>query len=197
MIPLIIHQLTQLGGPASVGFHAGYSVLGGSFEYLQQVTAGEFVWSGGEEKPILYFNGIGVLAEFTEIQGQLICLRIIPPNSLFWSESSFLMWEKTDTYLRCKIDTHVYGVSGQKIREITAQYGMGFTLANALTKLDLIKYRNRCKDLNLLQPVDRLRKTLEANPHILSYTSREELAGYLGLSRSSLFRAIHALHDGG
>jgi len=195
MIGHITHQLTQLYGSQAPALKSGISALAAQFEFMTQISSGENVWISGEEKPVLFFNGDGILAEFSAHQGGMFCQRIIPPNTLFWSESAFLLWEKTDTVMRCKKASKIYGVSGRKVRQITAKYGMGYILANTLTKLDMASYRNRSKDLCLLLPVERLRKTIASSPHILSSISREELAKYLGLSRSSLFRAMNAMHD--
>jgi len=184
-----------LFGSQAPALKSGISALAAQFELITQVSAGEQVWVSGEEKPILYFNGDGILAEFSSHQRSMFCQRIIPPNTLFWSESSFLLWQKTDTYMRCKKASKIYGVSGHKVREITAQYGMGYILANTLTKMDIASYRNRSKDLCLLLPVERLRKTIQSSPQILSSISRDELAKYLRISRSSLFRAINSLHN--
>ena len=195
MIGQITLQLMPLFGSQAPALKSGISALAAQFELITHVSAGEHVWVSGEEKPILFFNGDGVLAEFSSHQRSMFCQRIIPPNTLFWSESSFLLWQKTDTYMRCKKASKIYGVSGHKVREITAQYGMGYILANTLTKMDIASYRNRSKDLCLLLPVERLRKTIQSSPQILSSISRDELAKYLRISRSSLFRAMNSLHD--
>lgn len=154
------------------------------------------IWSPGESHEKLYFNAEGVLAEYGEVNGLKICHRIIPPFTFFWSEKSFLLWQPCDTRMTCLKRSSIYSLDGKKVRAITQEFGMGFFLANRLSKENILNYRDRSRDLSLLNPTERLRKTILANPHILNQLSRSEMASYLGLSRSSLFRAMNTLHRG-
>jgi hypothetical protein len=80
------------------------------------------------------------------------------------------------------------------VQQITAEYGLGYKLANNLTALDIKLYRSRTWDLSLLRPAERLKKALGENPSLLSFITRDELAGYLDLSRSTLFRVLNTWH---
>jgi CRP-like cAMP-binding protein len=98
--------------------------------------------------------------------------------------------------MTCLKRSSIYRLDGEKVRSITKEFGMGFFLANRLSKQNIKNYRERSRDLSRLNPLERLEKTILANPHILNHLSRAEMASYLGLSRSSLFRAMNALHRG-
>lgn len=190
----IFQRISELYGNPGDKVDFGIQALVGEFEFIQHISKGKNVWSLDEEKPTLYFNEHGVLAEFSARGGKENCIRIIPPNSLFWSESSFLLGAKTDSSMRCIKESRIYGISGMNVQQITAEYGLGYKLANNLTALDIKLYRSRTWDLSLLRPAERLKKALGENPSLLSFITRDELAGYLDLSRSTLFRVLNTWH---
>jgi len=191
----LTEQLVKLFGARSSHFKNGISAWALQFEIIGNLAAGQKVWDLGESKPVLYFNSNATLAEYSDQFGTTVCHRIIPPMTLFWSESSFILGNTCDTKMLCKQAGTIYGISGEQVKQITERFGMGFHMAINLTARDIGNYRKRSTDLCLLKPTDRLQKTLDSNQQILSQISREELAKYLGLSRSSLFRAINTLHD--
>ena len=154
------------------------------------------IWSPGEQQQKLFFNAEGVLAEYGEINGIKICHRIIQPFSFFWSEKSFLLWQPCDTTMTCLKRSSIYSLEGVKVRAITKEFQMGFFLANRLSRQNIQNYRERSKDLSRLNPLERLQKTILADPHLLNNLSRAEMATYMGPSRSSLFRAMNSLHRG-
>lgn len=192
----IEQELQALYGPQAERFAAGIHRLATEFVADGYCARKHPIWQPGERREKLYFNAEGVLAEYGDVQGQKICHRIIPPFSFFWSEKSFLLWQPCDTSMQCLKRSSLYSLDGVKVRQITEEYGMGFYLANRLTKQNIQNYRERSRDLSLLNPLERLKNTILANPHILNHLSRAEMASYLGLSRSSLFRAMNTLHRG-
>lgn len=192
----IEQELGSLYGAQSQRFSVGINRMASEFVADGHCARKHPIWKPGDQRQKLYFNAEGVLAEYAEINGSMICHRIITPFSFFWSEKSFLLWQPCDTTMTCLKRSTIYSLDGKSVREITQEFGMGFFLANRLSRENIAHYRERSRDLSRLNPLERLEKTILANPHILNHLSRAEMASYLGLSRSSLFRAMNTLHRG-
>jgi CRP-like cAMP-binding protein len=192
----IEHELNLLYGDHSQRFAAGIKRLADEFVADGFCARKHPIWSPGENRQKLYFNAEGVLAEYAEVNGVRICHRTIQPFSFFWSEKSFLLWQPSDTSMFCLKRSSIYSLDGEKVRAITQEFQMGFFLANRLSRQNIQYYRERSRDLGRLNPLERLEKTILADPQLLNHLSRSEMASYLGLSRSSLFRAMNSLHRG-
>jgi dsDNA-binding SOS-regulon protein len=67
---------------------------------------------------------------------------------------------------------------------------LGFDLINALSLKTLGNYRSRTALLVQLSLAKRLAHALNQYPALLSLLTREELANFLSLSRSSLHRVL-------
>ena len=189
-------EINLLYGDQSQRFSAGIKRLADEFVADGFFARKHPIWSPGEKQQKIFFNAEGVLAEYGEINGIKICHRIIQPFSFFWSEKSFLLWQPCDTTMTCLKRSSIYSLEGVKVRAITKEFQMGFFLANRLSRQNIQNYRERSKDLSRLNPLERLQKTILADPHLLNHLSRAEMATYMGLSRSSLFRAMNSLHRG-
>ncbi len=189
-------EINLLYGDQSQRFSAGIKRLADEFVADGFFARKHPIWSPGEKQQKIFFNAEGVLAEYGEINGIKICHRIIQPFSFFWSEKSFLLWQPCDTTMTCLKRSSIYSLEGVKVRAITKEFQMGFFLANRLSRQNIQNYRERSKDLSRLNPLERLQKTILADPHLLNNLSRDEMATYMGLSRSSLFRAMNSLHRG-
>ena len=192
----IEQELGSLYGNQSQRFSAGIKRMAAEFVADGFCARKHPIWNPGDTRQKLYFNAEGVLAEYGEVDGVKLCHRIITPFTFFWSEKSFLLWQPCDTTMSCLKRSSIYSLDGGKVRAITEEFGMGFFLANRLSKQNIQNYRERSRDLSRLNPLERLEKTILANPHRLNHLSRAEMASYLGLSRSSLFRAMNTLHRG-
>lgn len=174
----------------------GAIALSSQFELLGSYPRRHVLWAPGESHQNLYFNTTGTLAEYREINGKNICHQIIPPMSLFWSVPSFILQENTDSTLSFLDGSQVYILRGDSIRNITQRFQLDFILANSLSTKNILKYEERINDLCRLDPGERLNKTLAKNPNILFQLTRVDLAAYLNISRSTLFRTLNSLHRG-
>lgn len=180
-----------------VRFPEGIQAIINAFQWEGVVAPGKEIWLPGETHQKLYFNTEGVLGEYAGDRFQSNCQKVFKPFTFFWSESSFLLWQSCDTKLVCLKKSSIFSIDGAVLKKLTSDFGMGYFLANRLTQKNIESYRNRIQDLCLLNPKERLEKVVLENPNILNQLPRNEMAGFLGLSRSSLFRAINTMHKNG
>lgn len=196
MRDLIKDRLFQLLPSLDSKQSNGILAVSSQFELEGSFAKGEILWSPGEDVQNLYFNTSGALAEFKVFQGSKICHKIIPPYSLFWSDASFLLNEKTDTSIEVLSGSQLYKIPGDSIRKITETFGLNFKLANCLISNNIAIYNERIGELNLLDPLGRLKNAIAKNPSIVFQLPRTELAKYLKASRSTLFRTLSSTHRG-
>ena len=174
----------------------GIKAMAAAFSIDSICEGQDLIWTPQTNVQKLYFNTKGVLAEFSRVDGKMLCQQIITPYRFFWSEKSFLMWELSDTTMVCLKPSTIYSLDGEQVRKITQDNNLGFSLANGLARENTKGFRIRSRNLSLLNATERLNDALATNPRILDQLNRNELASYLGLSRSSIFRLLHTLYRG-
>lgn len=189
-------ELINLYGREGVVALESIKAMAAAFSVDSICMGRDLIWTPETNVQKLYFNTKGVLAEFSRVDGKMFCQQIITPYRFFWSEKSFLMWEPSDTTMVCLKPSTIYSLDGEQVRKITHENNLGFLLANGLTRENIKGYRIRSRNLSLLNATERLNDTLATNPRILDQLNRNELASYLGLSRSSVFRLLHTLYRG-
>ncbi|KRO84075.1 MAG: hypothetical protein ABR87_05925 [Cryomorphaceae bacterium BACL7 MAG-121220-bin83] len=191
MDQLISNNLIGLFAPHSEKNIAGILAISKHFILHKKVSRKQCIWTPGVLLPNLYFNGEGILAEYANIYGKLICINFIKPFTLFWSDASFLLWKDTDTTIRALTPSTIYQLEGPRLEKLTLEHGMGYQMANALTTKTILNFRQRSAELcSILGAKDRLKLAFDKDPAILSHISRADLAGYMNLTRSTLFRAL-------
>lgn len=192
----IQRELIQLLSTNTFHYLEGIEHLAAAFRSENTVEKNTAIWEPSTIVENLYFNTEGVLGEFLETAKGSVCIRIIPPFSFFWSEQSFLLWKPSDTSMICLKKSWIYSLKGEDLRAITSTYGLGFQLANTLSLEHVRQYRERNRSLSALNSKQRIEAALLANPKVLEQLSRKELASYVGISRSSLFRVLKELQRG-
>lgn len=151
---------------------------------------GDYVWKEGDFSPHLYFNAGGALVE-TDAKGMgTSIIRLVVPNSLFWCEDDFFYQQPSQTAIRCLSVAHVWVLRKSDLDRIHSRCQLGYDLINALSLKTLGNYRSRTAQLVQLSPEKRLAFALNQYPALLSLLTREELANFLSLSRSSLHRVL-------
>jgi|1048.fasta_scaffold09675_5 CRP-like cAMP-binding protein len=164
--------------------------LAESFQPLHPLKRGEKLWREGDECPFLFYLEAGALVEVdAKVDGTSI-LRLVVPGQLFWCEDVFFYHQAAQTALRALAPSPVWHLSKGDFERIHANHDLGFDLINALSLKTLGNYRARTAQLVQLSPVKRLAHALNQYPALLSLLSREELANFLALSRSSLHRVL-------
>jgi len=164
--------------------------LAEAFEPLPTLRRGDFLWKEGDDCPFLFFNTEGSLAEMDAKDSGKAVIRLVVPNSLFWCEDVFFYQQRAQTTMRSLALAPVWYLKKDAFEQINSDHNLGFDLINALSLKTLGNYRSRTAQLVQLAPEKRLAYALEQYPALLSLLTREELANFLTLSRSSLHRVL-------
>jgi CRP-like cAMP-binding protein len=164
--------------------------LAESFQPMAPLNRGDKLWREGDDSPFLFYLEAGALVEVDTKGDGTSVLRLVVPGQLFWCEDVFFYQQAAQTAMRCLSQSPIWHLTKGDFERIHAAHDLGFDLVNALSLKTLGNYRSRTAQLVQLSPAKRLAHALNQYPALLSLLTREELANFLSLSRSSLHRVL-------
>jgi hypothetical protein len=186
----IYDKLSLTMGSSGTAYRGGLLALARAFQPTPSLRRGDRVWNPGDFPAGLYYNLEAVFAE-EDIQpdGKSI-VRLVLPDQLFFCEETYFYNEPSTTRMRCIKAGTVWHVSPADYAAIHREYGLGYDLINLFSLKSLAEYRARTAQLLQCTPKIRLEQAVRQYPSLLSTLTREELAGFLLLSRSSVHRIL-------
>jgi hypothetical protein len=190
----IYDKLSLAMGSSGTPYRGGLLSLARAFQPMTSLRRGNSLWNPNELTFGLYYNLEAVFAE-EDIQtdGKSV-VRLILPDQLFFCEETYLYNEPSTTRMRCIQAGSVWQVSPTDYAAIHLEYGFGYDLINLLSLKSLGEYRARTAQLLQCTPKIRLEQAVRQYPSLLSSLTREELASFLLLSRSSVHRILSKTH---
>jgi hypothetical protein len=186
----IYDKLSLAMGSSGTPYRGGLLALARAFQPMTSLRRGNSLWNPNELTFGLYYNLEAVFAE-EDIQtdGKSV-VRLVLPDQLFFCEETYLYNEPSTTRMRCIKAGSVWQVSPNDYAAIHLEYGLGYDLINLLSLKSLGEYRARTAQLLQCTPKIRLEQAVRQYPSLLSSLTREELASFLLLSRSSVHRIL-------
>jgi CRP-like cAMP-binding protein len=157
---------------------------------MAPLNRGDKLWWEGDDSPFLFYLEAGALVEVDTKGDGTSVLRLVVPGQLFWCDDVFFYQQAAQTEMRCLAASPIWHLTKGDFERIHAAHDLGFDLVNALSLKTLGNYRFRTAPLVQLSPAKRLAHALKQYPALLSLLTREELANFLSLSRSSLHRVL-------
>jgi|GEM_PF-237211 len=164
--------------------------LAGSFQPMPQLGRGDFLWRAGSHSPFLFFLESGALVETYSKGVNTSMIRLVSPGTLFWCEDVVFYNQGALTQAKSLTNSSVWYLSQEEFYRIHKVFGSGFDFLNAFSLVTLGNYRSRTAQLIQLNPEKRLAHALGQYPALLSLLTRDELARFLALSRSTLHRVL-------
>lgn len=186
-----IHEkLTHALGISRAPNQSGLLALAQAFQPQNLIKRGQNIWSPGDQPGGLYYNREGVFVE-EDAQGDgTSIIRLVLPDQLFFSEDAYFYHQPATTRLRCLTPGATWYLRPDDYRAVLEMHGLGYELINVLSLKVLGEYRARTAQLLQWSPQFRLEQALRQYPSLLSSLTRDELAHFLLLSRSSLHRIL-------
>ncbi len=164
--------------------------LAGSFQPMPQLGRGDFLWRAESRSPFLFFLEYGALVETYGKGVNTSMIRLVSPGTLFWCEDVVFYNQGARTETKSLTNSSVWYLSQEEFYRIHSEYGSGFDFLNAFSLITLGNYRSRTAQLIQMNPEKRLAHALGQYPALLSLLTRDELANFLALSRSTLHRVL-------
>lgn len=186
----IYDKLSLAMGSSGTAYRGGLLALARAFQPTPSLRRGDHVWNPGDFPAGLYYNLEAVFAE-EDIQpdGKSI-VRLVLPDQLFFCEETYFYNEPATTRMRCITPGSVWKVSESDYATVQREFGLGYDLINLLSLKTLGEYRARTAQLLQCAPKVRLEQAVRQYPSLLFSLTREELASFLLLSRSSVHRIL-------
>lgn len=186
----IYDKLSLAMGSSGTPYRGGLLSLARAFQPMPSFKRGNYVWNPNELPMGLYYNLEAVFAEEdVQTDGKSI-VRLVLPDQLFFCEETYFYNEPSTTGMRCITAGSVWQVLPSDYAAIHRVYGLGYDLINLLSLKSLGEYRARTAQLLQCTPKVRLEQAVRQYPSLLSSLTREELASFLLLSRSSVHRIL-------
>jgi hypothetical protein len=186
----IYDKLSLAMGSSGTAYRGGLLALARAFQSLPSFRRGNHVWNSGELPAGLYYNLEAVFAEEDVQPDGKSIVRLVLPDQLFFCEETYFYNEPSTTRMRCITSGSVWHVSPSDYAAVHREYGLGYDLINLLSLKSLGEYRARTAQLLQCTPKVRLEQAVRQYPSLLSALTREELASFLLLSRSSVHRIL-------
>ena len=193
----IYDKLSLAMGSSGTVYRGGLLALSRAFRAMPSFRRGKHVWNPGELPAGLYYNLEAVFAEEDIQQDGKSVVRLILPDQLFFCEETYFYNEPATTRMRCITSGSVWKVSESDYAAVHREYGLGYDLINLLSLKTLGEYRVRTAQLLQCSPKVRLEQAVRQYPSLLSALTREELASFLLLSRSSVHRILSKTYGRG
>lgn len=184
-------------GSSGTDYRGGLLALAKAFQLMPSFRRGKHVWNPGESPNGLYYNLEAVFAEEDHQEDGKSIVRLVLPDQLFFCEESYFFKESSTTRLRCITPGSVWNVSQGDYQAVHQEYGIGYDLINLLSLKTLGEYRARTAQLLQCTPKVRMEQAVRQYPSLLSSLTREELASFLLLSRSSVHRILSKTYGRG
>lgn len=193
----IYDKLSLAMGSSGTAYRGGLLALARAFQPMPSFRRGNQVWNPGETPDGLYYNLEAVFAEEDQQADGKSIVRLVLPDQLFFCEETYFFNEPSTTRLRCITPGSVWNVSQKDYYEVHKTFGLGYDLINLLSLKTLGEYRARTAQLLQCTPKVRLEQAVRQYPSLLSSLTREELASFLLLSRSSVHRILSKTYGRG
>jgi CRP-like cAMP-binding protein len=171
-------------------YAAASSELAYAFQPLPPMGRGDFLWRDGSQSPFLFFLEHGALVETDSKGVHTSMIRLVSPGTLFWCEDVVFYNQGACTQVKSLTNSTVWSLSQEEFYRIQSEFGSGFDFLNALSLVTLRNYRSRTAQLIQMNPEKRLAHALGQYPALLSLLTRDELANFLAVSRSTLHRVL-------